>query len=252
MYHFQGNETFNNTRDAPRRPPGRFNFRHKPPRTAERALLTSRRPSSPDLTFGRDDGPDKFRHLDHLTDTDETDMELSESDHDDKPQKKLRIGDDPDQMSAVPRWSNPDPYTALPPPDESSRKRKDVVRLIRKARILDTSRERETDAATNDDFISLDFKNDDDLDMLLRANNPPPNAPIGPKIQAVQTGNEVLGKRRRMEPENDGNFKRIKGRRGGFMTNGVTLQKWRPTELGDRTPWFQAPADNICELPGIA
>ena len=63
-----------------------------------------------------------------------------------------------------PKWSNPDPYTVLPPVDEASRKRKDVVKLIRKARkdAEETAAEH-NQVTANDDFIS--FGVDDDKEV---------------------------------------------------------------------------------------
>ena len=62
---------------------------------------------------------------------------------------------------AVPKWSNPDPYTVLPPHDTLGAPKKDIVQTIRKAK---------TDAAAtnsaknaiqeNADFISLNFDDD--------------------------------------------------------------------------------------------
>jgi len=63
--------------------------------------------------------------------------------------------------ASEPKWSNPDPYTVLPPVDEQ-RKRKDVVKLIRKSR-----KENEGSAtalnqvAANDDFISFGMEDDE-------------------------------------------------------------------------------------------
>lgn len=63
---------------------------------------------------------------------------------------------------SVPKWSNPDPYTALPPPDESQAKKKDVVELIRKAKVVAVADASDATAiADNADFISFNF--DDDL-----------------------------------------------------------------------------------------
>ncbi|RKF72729.1 putative topoisomerase family protein [Golovinomyces cichoracearum] len=60
------------------------------------------------------------------------------------------------ECDSTPRWSNPDPYTALPPPDESQKKKKDVVKLIRKARIA--SEKKKDPEASTDDFISLNIE----------------------------------------------------------------------------------------------
>ena len=57
--------------------------------------------------------------------------------------------------ASEPKWSNPDPYTVLPPTDEQ-RKRRDVVKLIRKSRKEAEGSAAELDqAAANDDFISF-------------------------------------------------------------------------------------------------
>ncbi|CAD6506381.1 BgTH12-07307 [Blumeria graminis f. sp. triticale] len=76
---------------------------------------------------------------------------------------------------SVPRWSNPDPYTALPPPDESQRKKKDVVKLIRKARInSDNSNKPE---APTDDFISFDCGDEENILPPITL----PEIPLGPR-----------------------------------------------------------------------
>ncbi|KAI1003057.1 hypothetical protein K3495_g5143 [Podosphaera aphanis] len=79
----------------------------------------------------------------------------------------------------VPRWSNPDPYTALPPPDESQRKKKDVVKLIRKARVA-LEGENKPEAST-DDFISFDFKDDVGMPPAVSISG----APSGPRGQRL-------------------------------------------------------------------
>lgn len=77
------------------------------------------------------------------------------------------------QDASVPKWSNPDPYTVLPPVDEAQRKRKDVVKIIRKARI---AAERETttenQVAANDDFISFSFRGDKSSHEKSRSSSP--------------------------------------------------------------------------------
>lgn len=90
----------------------------------------------------------------------------------------------------APKWSNPEYYTALPPPDESQRKKRDVVKLIRKARVVV---EKVTDVnnqvATNDDFISFNAEEEQtqvggDLDHSRTprpTGNGVPGAPAGPR-----------------------------------------------------------------------
>lgn len=77
------------------------------------------------------------------------------------PRKKIvRDGDGQGRggEATKPKWSNPDPYTVLPPTDEPQRKKKDVVKLLRKARKAVSRSDKPVNAvAANDDFISLDF-----------------------------------------------------------------------------------------------
>jgi len=55
-----------------------------------------------------------------------------------------------------PKWSNPDPYTVLPPPGESSNKpKKDVLQLIRQAKVESQAEAKSNQ--TSNDFISLNF-----------------------------------------------------------------------------------------------
>ncbi|KAL8801289.1 MAG: hypothetical protein Q9182_004554 [Xanthomendoza sp. 2 TL-2023] len=85
---------------------------------------------------------------------------------------------DSKQEASVPQWSNPDPYTVLPPVDEAQRKRKDVVKIIRKARI---AAEKETtvknQVAANDDFISFGNIPDEE-----RRSSSPSESDQGPEL----------------------------------------------------------------------
>ena len=88
-----------------------------------------------------------------------------------------------------PKWSNPDPYTVLPPIDEAARKKKDVVKLIRKAR-KDTEEmsDKYNPVVANEDFISFGIDKDDLQTALPNSitDNEVPNglsvlgAPMGP------------------------------------------------------------------------
>jgi non-canonical poly(A) RNA polymerase PAPD5/7 len=141
-------------------------------------------------------GGGKFLMADDVSDSDEQDMEMDstseatkepesgdvgnddiidltaeggndEDGEDEPPRKRTLIESDLDNHQAgteAPKWSNPDPYADLFLPEESHKKRKDVVKLIRKARIA-TSQPSSVGAAVaaNDDFISLNFDEDDDI-----------------------------------------------------------------------------------------
>lgn len=165
---------------------------HRRP-TAERPLLSSNRGHSPEDVLGQADAQNKihrFLPADDLSDSDEEAMDESDAeqqvalDEDQneapnilaeravnvldphtasdslEPPKKRRVtavnATDAKEAASVPKWSNPDPYTVLPPVDENARKRKDVVKIIRKARIAaEKELENENQVAANDDFISF-------------------------------------------------------------------------------------------------
>ena len=150
------------------------------------------------MSQGRPAGA-RFRRADDVSDSDEQAMDVesssgsvdldpakgagnpshaiwtatTEDDGREPPRKKRGRDHDPAHdaiRNSQPRWSNPDPYTALPPVDELRRKQKDVVKLIRKSRVVTSATSASVGAAATvaaEDFISLDFvdgaaKEDDD------------------------------------------------------------------------------------------
>ncbi|RDW71763.1 hypothetical protein BP5796_07797 [Coleophoma crateriformis] len=168
---------------------GGYRGRAGPRQASDRAFLKTNREPTPELMPGMDAeiGHSKFQALDGLSDSEEADMDLSDSDasNDGQPKKKVATDSKAADGDTVPRWSNPDPYTALPPPDESQRKKKDVVKLIRKARV-ETGGTVKTEAAA-EDFISFDFGDneekeeeqdeDEDEDNIVEL----PQIPTGPR-----------------------------------------------------------------------
>src|SRR5277367_5756675 len=136
MFHFHGNDSPRRAegRDRRRRPRHEFTFLPRP-KVSERPLLTKKHEESKELTFDRPDTADRFRGVEDLTDSDESEMDLSMSEDEGRPRKQARLGERHDHNDSALRWSNPGPYTSLPPLEDSQRKRKDVVKLIRKARI---------------------------------------------------------------------------------------------------------------------
>jgi non-canonical poly(A) RNA polymerase PAPD5/7 len=160
----------------------------------------------------------------------------------------------------VPRWSNPDPYTALPPVDESNRKHKDVVKLIRKARVETASVT--VMAVTNDqDFISFDGD-----DFNTADSSPPLRAPTGPKAylqlrtfgQARQTNHNSakLGKRKRddgnEDEEDENQFRPVTSRKAQDSLDEMVLPEWRPIGSVNPTPWLQPVDSQSLEAPGIS
>lgn len=200
-----GNNDYSHTQDRNRRAGrgrggarGRGTWSNK---AADRPFLLSTRASTPELMPGMEeaDGPAvKYRALEDLSDSDEADMDVSSDDENER--EDLGSGEQPKKKQArtgleksadgesVPRWSNPDPYTVLPPPDESQRKKMDVVKLIRKARVVSSSESATKLEAVADDFISFDFDDEDkeDLDQSQdlteeENGNGVPGAPKGPR-----------------------------------------------------------------------
>lgn len=179
-------------------PRGGARGRGGPRRASERAFLKTNRGPTPELMQGIDEDTNngtRFKALGDLSDSDEADMSVSEDENEsEQPKKKqARMVSKAADGDSVPRWSNPDPYTALPPPDESQRKKKDVVKLIRKARNTDNSDGVKKVEAETDDFISFDFGDDDikiDDNQTPKVGSygiPPKGAPTGPRnTQEIQ------------------------------------------------------------------
>jgi non-canonical poly(A) RNA polymerase PAPD5/7 len=158
---------------------------------ADREFLKGNRAPTPELMPGMDDDQGntiRYMPIEELSDSDEAEMDLSDeegADNAQQPKKKhARIAMLAADGNSVPKWSNPDPYTALPPPDESQRKKKDVVKLIRKARVAATSENTTKTGAVSDDFISFDFGDDDQGDDIVftqKPGNGVVGAPTGPR-----------------------------------------------------------------------
>ncbi|KAI1303833.1 hypothetical protein F5Y03DRAFT_359222 [Xylaria venustula] len=197
-YDDRGGRSYAPRYDDPRRPrnqqrrPGPFQRRERE-KAADRLLLSKRYDDDSELMLGDTAVRATYRDVDDLSDSDEVDMDISDngendsqadlSNGSDRPAKRTRT-EAPVSASATaqdaPKWSNPDPYTALPPP-ETTRK-KDVVQLIRKARVEAEAQKPSvpTEAA---DFISCDFSDDDADRKALNdaAEQTWPNAPTGPR-----------------------------------------------------------------------
>ena len=117
----------------------------------------------------------RYMPAEDVSDSDEEPMDESVSDADNteqndnesvEPPKKRRNVDSGKRHGAggdnEPKWSNPDPYTVLPPVDEEARKRRDVVKLIRKSDLHTAAKaSQHNQVAANDDFISFGFEDDE-------------------------------------------------------------------------------------------
>lgn len=174
--------------------------RYVKPGASERAILNAHRSPTPEQLEGMNLGGSRF-NFDNVVSLEEKDdddgsasMDTSDSDagqdnhngspaihaisidsdeEDEHPRaKRARIGS-PKATAAQarvpsvtvappkPKWSNPDPYTALPPPGESlNRPKKDVVQLIRQAKVENQAEAKSNQTST--DFISLNFDDEGD------------------------------------------------------------------------------------------
>lgn len=144
---------------------------------ADRPLLRQRNETGSEELLGMTEEQARTRRYmpaEDVSDSDDEPMDESDSDADNtehdgdkslEPSKKRRNvrsgkrhGTDGE---SEPKWSNPDPYTVLPPVDEESRKRKDVVKLIRKSDLHTAAKASvHNQVAANDDFISFNFEDD--------------------------------------------------------------------------------------------
>ncbi|KAL5340552.1 hypothetical protein BJX70DRAFT_111876 [Aspergillus crustosus] len=244
-FEFRGNRSSHN-----HNPRHDFTFRYQRPGTSERPLLRTRRESTPELLVATEPGEVKpsmrFARLENLSDSEEAEMDVStdeEAEAEARPNKKRALESTNEPTTDIvidskpaPKWSNPDPYTALPPPDESQNKKIDVVKLIRKARLQASAQPAKRDAVvSNDDFISLAGLVDE-----AESSNAPENAPRGPK-RHLQGGDPALGNRKRTHDDEIKGPARGFGKLAGkYYDDGSIIDDWklRPSEMG--TPWLSS------------
>lgn len=126
----------------------------------------------------------RYMPAEDVSDSDEEPMDESDSGADnaeqngdgslEPPKKRRNVGLGKRHSAggdSEPKWSNPDPYTVLPPVDEEARKRKDVVKLIRKSDLHTAAKaSQHNQVAANDDFISFGFEDDE---VSIRNEAPP-------------------------------------------------------------------------------
>lgn len=213
-----------------------FSFRS---RISQRDLLTHVPSSVETPVLSQNHADKKFRDVENLTDSDEEAMS-EDTDNEPSRAKKRRLITDEGDKEPRAQWSNPDPYTALPPATDSSHKKVDVVKLIRKAR-NDMGGQQST-FAEQDDFISFgDFENTE-----LFA--PPENAPTGPradtashvKIDRSELRTGPVKKRKYDEFEDDTLVGHVT--RTQYHRNGKVLAAWRcSADHGQSaTPWLRS------------
>jgi len=158
-------------------------------------LRNTRRESTPEQLEGMNaEGQTRFKEID--SSSDERDIKIVDLTHssDDErgsvPHKRVKMNGHAE--AGVPKWSNPDPYTVLPPPETLGAPKKDIVQVIRKAKVDAANAGDSGSAAREADFISLSFGDDFDEDMASESDHePPPNAPSGPATRIQSSMDDI-------------------------------------------------------------
>lgn len=235
-----------------REPSKRYDSRGPPsaPRIATRPLLRLR-DDAEDPSLLDPSAEFKFRNLDELTDSEEEVMALSDEENAERSSKRARL-DMADSPTAppVPKWSNPDPYTSLPPSGDTTAKRVDVVKLIRKARI-DTTRAA-GDATEADDFISFDMDEAETEQnpteaLVFPSMNPEPRWREVPVERGPVEG-RVLGKRKR--GESIGKPQLEMSAQNGVYADKMVRKEWAVEKDMYSTPWLTSV--DLNDTPGVA
>lgn len=259
-----------NDRPSARQPrdSNRFNTRYggrpwRPFIAAERELLKTEHNTGSELAFFDTGGGVTYRNVDELSDSDEAEMDISgdEAEAEEEPStKRARVSvEQSTSDNNAPKWSNPDPYTALPPETAPQGKKKDVVQMIRKARVqaTETRSSLPSEAA---DFIALDFDESDSSDLEIvdeaapappKATAPPPNLQLPPKPPTMSRAarapsispdplSSALGSRKRTHDDEikmpHSKFKKVTKTPAG----GAIVKDWAPRHDLTPTPWLEA------------
>ncbi|KAK8228500.1 hypothetical protein BKA81DRAFT_293539 [Phyllosticta paracitricarpa] len=208
-----------------------------PPAPHERPILQSTREKTPEQFVGMNDGSAKFISLSDVSDS-EAEMELESQSDDDQDSvhggdeqpaaKKARVtSEDKSDADAAPRWSNPDPYTSLPPPDESQTKKRDFVKLIRKAKVASDRTSTSNAVTQNADFISLNFDDEEEQNSEDEDNASSDDE----RHQGKSAPPSTSGKLEPLPPPNKG-----KKRKRDVIDGGV-MEEWAPRSGTSSTPW---------------
>lgn len=268
----QENGRSNRDRDRPRNQDrnqnrGRGNQRPRPfqqrpvQKAADRLLLHSTHDQAAELMLGDTTGRVTYRDPAELSDSDEAAMDISDEsggednsakDTGEPAAKRARtMSSAPDRAQEAPKWSNPDPYTALPPPDETTRKKLDMVQLIRKARV--EAEAKKPAIATEADFISCDVSDDEGnqnnpvgLSREPRSHRsagrdtqrqPTPQRPGAQENPIDLTASASLGNRKRtFDDQIKLPHASLKPARR-MASTGTIVPEWQPVQNEDPCPW---------------
>ncbi|EAQ84734.1 hypothetical protein CHGG_08748 [Chaetomium globosum CBS 148.51] len=248
------------------------NFGNRPWRPfvpAERELLKTDHDNNnnTEVAFYNTSGGVTYRPLNELSDSDEAEMDISgdeEAGSTEEPTGK-RARSAIEQSTSdnnVPKWSNPDPYTALPPETATQGKKKDVVRMIRKSRVQENE-VRSSLPSGEADFISFDsdsdatdeHEDDQGQESAVRAVSPvarivpvselnlqlpprPPKPGKGPALLPDPTPSALGSRKRTHDDEIKMPHTRLKKATKAPPGGGIT-KEWVPDPELDSTPWME-------------
>jgi non-canonical poly(A) RNA polymerase PAPD5/7 len=224
-------------------------------------------------------GQERFTALSESGDDEVIDL-TRDSDNDMAPnrRRKAKLATD---GTAVPKWSNPEYLTALPPPESSSGPKKDIVQVIRKAKNESVSRQVVENAMTNNvDFISFEDHGDDitssdpsssasdegyglsrrkplndhgqphsgqpaPVPLAARISKADVPSPTPPQGLVIPTDEEVLALSGALKKGQ----KRKRAEQSGEIEVGDIVPEWQSNGI-DPTPWFRG-GNNEYEDPGF-
>ena len=158
------------------------------PRTAQRPLLRRRHSATPEPLIGTSESgvsQQRFKSREELSPSSNEAAEQSEGDASEDsasqdsarpPVKKHKVNtpsdaDEDKEILARPKWSNPvDSSLAVAPPEPRQRKGRNIVDIIRKARVeSEAIKNKPSQVEKNDDFIALESESDagdEELDIV--------------------------------------------------------------------------------------
>lgn len=186
---------------------GGYRGRGGPYLASERKFLQGNRAPTPELMEGMEEDenhPARYNDVDDLSDSEEAEMDLSNDEDEDQdsnaPKKKqARTDGKAADGDSVPKWSNPDPYTAVPCP--APEKKKDMVKLIRKARVATGLEGGNKTKAASEDFISFNDPVDDaEEDIEEDAYEPPPPVVSNGAVPAGPRQHHLMQAQRQFRP----------------------------------------------------
>jgi non-canonical poly(A) RNA polymerase PAPD5/7 len=250
---------------------GRGRFRSRAAHARD-LMSKSTRAATPEQMEGMN-GEGKAHYVDYISSEEDDEAASTGGDNDEQPSKKrTKTAAVATESLAAPKWSNPDPYTVLPPTDVSMAPKKDIVQTIRKAKVEAANKASSANAIKeNVDFISFDDFNDEAMDedpaegsedgeiednggvdlgfnIVPRFDRepsvggvppPPPDVPMPEKQELTMLSNNSLREARRtaLRSAEAVSNKRKRGPEPPSSTAGVIVSEW-VSDGSNPTPWF--------------